>query len=160
MVKLITQQKFKWGQKNIVPFAGEVQISETGEIEVESKEIADALVESDCGWMYPVGDTTTTTTAEPTTTTTTIPATTTTTTADVIKDQIEENDLGQGVGDVIQDQTNAPDPHAGKSDEWKVLNEQSKAELQTMVKKAEKPRAEWGTLNKEDLIDYILDNLK
>lgn len=159
MVKLITQDKFKFGQKNIVPYAGEVQISDTGEIEVASKEIADALVASNCGWHYPVGETTTTTTVEPTTTTTTIPATTTTTTADVIKDQIEGNDLGgQGGGDQIQDQTN--DPHADKSEEWKVLNEQSKADLQTMVKKAEKPRSEWGTLNKEDLIDYILENLK
>ena len=51
MVVLRTNQAFRFGQKNIIPYAGEVQISETGEIEVP-KELARQIVESNCGFCY------------------------------------------------------------------------------------------------------------
>lgn len=176
MVRLITNRKFKFGQKNIVPFAGEVQISEDGIIEVESVEIAEQLIEADNSWAFVDGQSTTTTTipvtttttAAPTTTTTTLDLTTTTTTvADNLEDQTQPNELGNPEGgDDLEDQIQEGDElgtttttiEQVRSAEWLALDVNSKAKLQEMVKAF--PRSEWGQLNKDALIDYILEKTK
>lgn len=173
MKTLVTEQTFKFGQKNIIPFAGEVVISATGEIEVED-DVAQSVVDSDCGFSFKeaaINETTTTTTIAETTTTTTVEETTTTTTIDQINAPAVEdlgnaanNELGASTGDNLADQTNIDSTTTtttevviSKEDAYAELDKQNKAELQEIAKSF--PRAEWGTLNKHDLIEYLISKL-
>lgn len=151
MVQLFTSEAFKFGQKNIIPFAGEVEISNEGVIEVE-QEIADQIIAADCGWSLLDSDSTTTTTvAQSTTTTTEAP----------IKPQTEGDDLGKtqdsDIGGTEEDDL-SNSASAEPSAERQALEQHTKADLQKMVK--DFPRSEWGTLTKDGLIDYILKKTK
>ncbi len=55
MIKLRTNQKFKFGQINNLPIIGETQISEDGIIEVEDQEAADFLKKCHIGF-YDLND--------------------------------------------------------------------------------------------------------
>lgn len=156
MVQLITKETFKFGQTNIVPFAGSVDISSEGIIEVESQEIADSLVSADCGWSLveeTVATTTTSTTVSPTTTTTT----------KELDSQVDENSLNEGSGDELGKEADGGDLSGALENqehtaEWLALDESNKTTLQEMVK--DFPASEWRGLNKGDLIDYILEKTK
>jgi hypothetical protein len=52
MTKLKTEEKYKWGQTNILPIVGEVNISAEGEIEIEDSEKASDLVELGIGFVF------------------------------------------------------------------------------------------------------------
>lgn len=51
MAKLKTEEQYKFGQTNIIPFAGEVKISDKGIIEVDD-EIAQDIVNSNIGFSF------------------------------------------------------------------------------------------------------------
>jgi len=172
MKTLVTEQAFKFGQKNIIPFAGEVSISLTGTIEVED-DIAQSVVDADCGFSFQdviVDETTTTTTAAPTTTTTTIvEEATTTTTIDEINTKPKQDlgnddlgDLGAGptgdvIGDQIIDTTTTTTTNISINEAKDELNKQTLAQLKELAK--DFPSAEWRALSKEKLVDYIVSKL-
>ncbi len=138
-VKLVTKQEWRFGQKNILPLVGEVQISSTGEIEVDGDK-ADALVNMEVGFEYSkTQQTTTTTTALPEqTTTTTTHLVVTETTTSSIEPQVVTNDIE-------------------KSSEVK-LETLTVAKLQELA--APFPKEEWSTLNKKDLVSYLNSKLQ
>lgn len=147
MVQLKTEQQFKWGQKNIIPFVGEVSISSEGIIEVASQELAEQIVQSNVGFsiIEKVGKTTTTTTQQS--------STTTTTTSTPLNPKTEEDDLGDKGG-------NENDLGGGndeKDELLKSLEGKSLAELKELAKPF--PSAEWRSLNKEKLTDYLKSKL-
>lgn len=50
MTKLKTEQEYKFGQKRILPFIGEVQISNEGFIELEDEQIAQQIEDLEIGF--------------------------------------------------------------------------------------------------------------
>lgn len=179
MITLVTEQKFKFGQKNIIPFAGEVNISSEGEIEVEDA-IASQIVAAKCGFDYKenkADQTTTTTTIAATTTTTTQAVETTTTTTEQIAPQTDQDDLNQGENN---DLGQAPkEDLSGTTDinettttttiatTTAVADDLDKQEARTTLgaktlgelKEMAKPFAskDWRDLNKTSLIEFLLD---
>lgn len=134
MIKLKTNESYKFGQINCLPIIGEISISSEGIIEVESEEIALQIEELNIGFAIVELEeevATTTTTAEPTTTTTTTEAVETTTMT-TVEEKVED-----------------------------LEKEQLIASLETMtlaqLKEAAKPFpfTEWGTLNKQPLLEYL-----
>lgn len=182
---LVTKQFFKFGQENIIPYAGKVKISEIGTIEVED-DVAQDIVNSDCGFEFfdgqveettptaTVEKTTTTTTVEETaTTTTSLPETTTTTTIKVIGSP-EEQDLGKTQeenlgGSQEEDQLNkgaeatTTTTMVEADGQIKIeavkaeLDKSTLAELKEMAKNF--PSTEWRTLNKAELINYLASKI-
>lgn len=142
MVQLKTEQQFKWGQKNIIPIVGLVEISPEGIIEVETQEIADQIIAIGIGFeIHQSGSTTTLpqiTTQEQTTTTTTIQSLAPKTEQDELGDKGEQNSL------------NKDDE---KDELFKSLETKTITELQELAK----PFAvkDWTGLNKAKLIDYL-----
>lgn len=150
MKKLIANSAHLFNRVLAIPFAGDVQVSATGEIEVQD-DIAQSIVDADCGFDYPdtfqkvevdnlgaqqgnnlQDSTTTTTIVEPTTTTTTTEevqeTTTTTTVAEVTNEQLAE-----------------------ELDKTHTL-----AQLKEIATEEQYPAAEWRNLNKAELIQYII----
>lgn len=135
MIKLKTNESYKFGQINCLPIIGEVSISSEGIIEVESEEIALQIEELNIGFVV-VGleeevTTTTTTTAEPTTTTTTTEAVETTTTTTV--EEKEDDSYREQLITSLETMT--------------------LAQLKEVAKPF--PFTEWGTLNKQPLLEYL-----
>lgn len=174
MVTLVTEQKFKFGQKNIIPFAGEVNISKDGEIEVE-KEIADQIVAAGCGFNYK--DVNPTKAWHTTTTTTTQVAETTTTTTREVAPQVDQDDFNQGQDTDLGQAPNEDLSGTGNEltqttvDESGVIihnaDNLDRQEARTTLdaktlgelKEMAKPFAskEWRDLNKTSLIEFLLD---
>lgn len=145
MVQLKTTQAFRFGQKNIIPFAGEVQISEEGIIEIESFEVAQEIVKSNCGFSFVEEEENST-----------------------LQPKVEQNDLSssedqndfnnQEEKDDLENNNNDASISAAEVSAKDLLEEKTKAELQEMVEAY--PASEWRALNKADLIDYILEKAK
>ena len=161
MVVLRTNQAFRFGQKNIIPYAGEVQISETGEIEVP-KELARQIVESNCGFCY----------------------------ADEAESnkihKVEESDFGgqkedlsdkkvediiNKSEDVVEDKEDNKDSenNENEGDDDEDLNEdelrvelqgKTVAEIKELAKDSGLDEEEYKGLKKDELIDYIIAKLK
>ena len=161
MVVLRTNQAFRFGQKNIIPYAGEVQISETGEIEVP-KELARQIVESNCGFCY----------------------------ADEAESnkihKVEESDFGgqkedlsdkkvedtiNKSEDVVEDKEDNKDSENNENeggddedlneDELRVeLQGKTVAEIKELAKDSGLDEEEYKGLKKDELIDYIIAKLK
>lgn len=171
MIKLVTEQQFKFGVENIIPFAGKVKISDKGEIEVED-DIAQDIVDSDCGFNYPSDKskkeettTTTTTIAETTTTTTEVPTTTTTTEAtDLLQGSgapgLEGGDQStlQGDGLEVESLQDSKEDNTPSLDAIKVaLQENTLTQLKEMAKPFESK--EWRALSKDKLIEYLISKM-
>lgn len=170
MTNLVTAQTYKFGQKNIIPYAGEVQISDEGIIEVDDT-IAQDIVDSGIGFDFLEGDlpekilTTTTTTETPiTTTTTTVVEETTTTTTSAELGQVPTPGLEGGtIERSLQGEGNNPDTlDKGEVlppvDELKAaLSEKTLAELKELAK--DFPSKEWRTLAKDNLVAYLISKL-
>lgn len=181
MVTLVTDQAYKFGQENIIPYAGKVKISSIGTIEVED-DLAQQIVDCNCGFSFHDGAeaTTTTSTEAPTTTTTTVEQTTTSTTIEQIGgpeqedlSKVEKDDLGGSEQDdlsksetttttheVIEETTTTTTIEEEEFDIDKAkaeLDQNNLTQLKEMVK--DFPAAEWRTLNKEKLIDYIITKI-
>lgn len=161
MVVLRTNQAFRFGQKNIIPYAGEVQISETGEIEVP-KELARQIVESNCGFCY----------------------------ADEAESnkihKVEESDFGgqkedlsdkkvedtiNKSEDIVEDKEDNEDSENNENeggddedlneDELRVeLQGKTVAEIKELAKDSGLDEEEYKGLKKDELIDYIIAKLK
>ncbi len=148
MIQLKTDQKYKFGQTNTIPVAGEVKISEEGIIEVETIEQAQEIEACEIGFyiLEEVEETTTTTTVTP--------ATTTTTTED-IKPKVEENDLTGSQSVEVDEETKTllAKEQEEKAELLKSLDAMTLAQLKEFAKPF--PFIEWGTLNKAPLIDYL-----
>ena len=153
-VKIKTNDTFKYGQKNVIPFLGVAEISSEGIVEVETQEIANSIVESNIGFFF-VETVTTTTTQVPVTTTTTEPITTTTTemitttTTEGIKPQVEVDDLGEGKGEKDSLENDNDDDE----DLVKRLENLTVPDLQSMANPF--PKNEWQTLKKAGLVAYL-----
>lgn len=176
MTTLVTEQEFRFGQENIIPYAGKVKISDKGEIEVDDN-IAQQIVDCNCGFDFAVKKAgvkvTTTTTQEPTTTTTTVEQTTTTTTAEEtttttteeIKPQVEQvevtkveqDDLGGNDGGDSLENGATIETTLDRETAKVALEEKNLQELKEMAKPF--PSAEWRSKNKADLIEYLLDKI-
>lgn len=145
MVQLKTTQAFRFGQKNIIPFAGEVQISEEGIIEIESFEVAQEIVKSNCGFSFVEEEENS-----------------------ILQPKVEQNDLSSSENqsdfsneeekDNLENNNNDTSTSAAEVSAKDLLEEKTKAELQEMVEAY--PASEWRALNKADLIDYILEKAK
>lgn len=125
-MKLITEEKFKFGQKNIIPFVGEVQISEKGVIEIENKETALKIVDLNIGFSLLEENQTTTTTE--------------------LIEKIENDELNR---------ENIENDYLSQDQIKKTLNEHNLAELKDIAKDSSYSYSEWGKLNKNELIDYL-----
>ena len=164
MTTLVTEQEFRFGQENIIPFAGKVQISSEGLIEVEDS-VAQSIVDCNCGFAFTDLQATTTTTIAETTTTTTIERTTTTTTQEEFGKE-ESQDLGKQEEDQLGAQEDQDDLQKSDTIETVLDENVAKAALEAKnlneLKEMAKPfpSAEWRTLNKSELIDYILEKIK
>lgn len=145
MVQLKTTQAFRFGQKNIIPFAGEVQISEEGIVEIESFEVAQEIVKSNCGFSFVEERE-----------------------DSILQPKVEQNDLSSSENqsdfsneeekDNLENDNNDTSTSAAEVSAKDLLEEKTKAELQEMVEAY--PASEWRALNKADLIDYILEKAK
>lgn len=138
-IVLVTKDSYKYGQTNVIPFAGEVQISEKGEIEVE-EEVGKKIVEVEgLGFSFKENQTTTTTT---------LPQTTTTTTLEEISKKAEVDTLNTEVVDGIENQTTTTTTIIQS---LKDLNFNQLRELASSF-----PEEEWKKFTKkQDLIDYL-----
>lgn len=173
MKTLVTTLKHKFGTERIIPYAGKVKISEIGTIEVED-DLAERIVNCKCGFNYQSDD-------QETTTTTTEATTTTTTVTPLEKEEksdiggIEKEELGQGkdqddLSNTIQTSTTTTQQVVEETTTtttaapfdvdaaMKELEENTLTELKELAKQF--PSAEWRTLNKENLIKYLIDKMK
>lgn len=187
MKTLVTTQSFKFGQENILPFIGKVRISQTGTIEVEDH-LAQKVVDSNCGFDYADNqeqttttttvESTTTTTQQQTTTTTTVLVDETTTTTTTPLETQQQDDLGKQEKDDLGKQDNQDDLSNENATTTttvveentsidtsfdieaakKELDNNTLAELKDMAK--DFPSAEWRTLNKAELIEYLVGKIK
>lgn len=169
-MKIKTNEAFKYGHRNVIPYLGEVQIGEDGTVEVPTLEVGQQVIDLEIGFEWadesqkkdesttPTTTTTaapvtTTTTVEPvtttteevdeTTTTTTVEASdeTTTTTTEELGSKAEENELGAEEKDLI----------------LKSIDILKLTELHDLAKPF--PAKEWSTLKKEQLQAYLKKQL-
>jgi len=146
MTKLVTDQKFKFGQKNVIPFAGEVQISDEGIIEVEDS-IAQSIVDAEVGFKLleeapKKAESKKVEVKEP------------------IKLKAEENvPLGEGIqsGDNQNTEETKPEAEQVVNEEVEVLKTFNMTQLQELAKKFD--QKEWVNLKKVDLLKYLTDKI-
>jgi len=168
MTKLYTEDKFKHGQTNLIPHAGEVKISENGEIHVEDVHV-DKIVALNIGWhkhdpKIAVEATTTTTTE--------VPEVTTTTTeklkkkaheSEPLQSQLpEETTTTTTVEEVTTTTTTLSESTDTTTEDEKALmvaslGEMTVAHLQELAKPFVK--TEWQSLKKAELIEYLKGKL-
>lgn len=146
MIQLKTNEKFKWGQENIIPIIGLVQISKEGIIEVESLETAQQIEDLQIGFtIVEVNDETTTTTTQ------LQEANVTTTTTEMLQSKTEEDELGnKEENDSLVEENESND--LLKSLEFKTL-----AELKELAQPF--PAIDWRSLNKAQLIEFLKSKL-
>ena len=139
MTKLRTEEQYKFGQTNIIPVAGEVKISEEGIIEVDDA-IAQDVVNSNCGFSFLEGE-------EPAKQ------------EDQNIGQEEEEDLSKKQEDDFNKEEEdllekaSSDAQPSLEDIKAELGKSTLAELKELAKPF--PSAEWRTLVKDDLIEYL-----
>lgn len=159
MVKLKTEDSFKYGQKNVLPFVGETQISDEGIIEVADKATAEALVECEIGFHIIEDDgveqaaTVVSAKVEEV-----APSTTTTEEAEeeVAAEQVEEEKGPETpVEEVATESVEEKGPDM--EDLIKQIDTLTVPALQSMA--APFPKEEWGTLTKEPLKKYLKEKL-
>lgn len=163
-VTLKTIHDFKYGQKNVLPIVGEVQISDGGTIEVTAEE-AEQIEAMEIGWYVEKVDTSTTTTTtkkpEQTTTTTTELVTTTTTveeTTTTTTEQLQEKaQLNEPLeGEVAEETTTT----TTLSERDQLLAEIDGMLLPDLQKQAAAfPKSEWTGMNKPALKAYLKSKL-
>lgn len=141
MVQLKTELKHRWGRANVLPIVGEVEISEEGVIEVESQEVAEQVVNLGIGFNL-VEE------------------------LEEIKPKTEESDLDleEGEEEIKPNvEENEPLNEAPKMSEAEVaqvrnvLGDMTVAQLKEKVK--DFPSVEWRSLNKAELIEYLITKL-
>ena len=143
-MKIKSLNRGLYGQANIVPFAGEVQIGEGGIVEIESKEVATSLVEANCGYVFleleksDKLEETEENKKEPE--------------KDPIEPQVEENNLEKVEKDELG--TTKEDT---EEDLVGILKSMKVVELQEQA--APFPKEEWSTLKKAELVDYLASHL-
>lgn len=156
-VKIKTKDQFKYGQKNVVPYLGTVQIDENGIVEVSTMEIAKKIVDCNIGFSLVEGtETTTTTTQAPVTTTTTeIVETTTQAPEEIVKKTEDEN-----LGGMSEDSNDIGSENVKMSKEEQLRAEfelLNVPDLQAMANPF--PKKDWQNLKKADLINYLVNKL-
>lgn len=160
MTHLKTNESFKYGQKNIIPYAGEVLIGHDGVIEVDDS-IAQQIVDAKIGFDFlektipsTLAEETTTTTTEEATTTTTIEVTSTTTQNQEVnsdlKEQVEGDDISKRDEDDLSQKDN--DDLSAVYAEWDENH--TLAQLKELAK--DYPSKEWRNLDKAELIKYLV----
>lgn len=142
MVQLKTELKHRWGRANVLPIVGEVEISEEGVIEVESQEVAEQVVNLGIGFNL-IEE------------------------LEEIKPKTEESDLTPEEEDEeeIKPKTEENEPlnkapkmsDAEVAQVRNVLGDMTVAQLKEKVK--DFPSAEWRSLNKAELIEYLITKL-
>lgn len=172
MVRIKTNDAFKHGQTNVIPFLGEVTIDKDGFVEVETLELAQQVIDSEIGFYFPVGDeanTTTTTTETPVTTTTTTEESTTTTTTTAVVEEITTTTTTEVpttttttttvVEDITTTTTTSDEGISAseKSELLKSIDTLLMPALQSMA--APFPKNEWNTLTKPKLQEYLKKQL-
>lgn len=140
MVKLKTNQQFRYGKKNIIPYAQEVEIDENGYIEVP-EDIASKIVESNCGFEFADGQS-----------------------VDDNTNSSELNNEPLGLKADINDELNKSNQSEEEDDGGdNITAEQAKQalsiktlqELKDMCKQSNFPSNEWRNLNKEEVVEYL-----
>lgn len=141
MVQLKTELKHRWGRANVLPIVGEVEISEEGVIEVESQEVAEQIVNLGIGFTF-IEE------------------------LEEIKPKTEESDLDpEEDEEEIKPKTEENEPLSEASEmsdaevaqARNVLGDMTVAQLKEKVK--DFPSAEWRSLNKAELIEYLIAKL-
>lgn len=163
MTRLRTVHSYKFGQKNIIPYAGEVSIGTDGIIEVDD-DIAQSIVDCNIGFEFvdmQGVEVTTTTTLDVTTTTTVVEVTTTTTEEEVTTTTTEVEQVTTTTTSELEDQTEQDDlsQKTTGSDELEALyakwdEENTLAQLKELAKSY--PSKEWRNLDKAELIKYLI----
>lgn len=139
MIKLKTTQSFKFGQKNIIPYAGEVQISDEGIIEVE-KSIAEKIVLSNCGFDFLEKDPNL---------------------IDNELNKVEKNDLGKEQDNDLGGENDTDDNDFDEEELRKELNEKTIQELKVVAQESGFEEEGYKDLKKkEDLINYLVEKFK
>ena len=141
-VKMKTIHPHKHGQTNIIPYAGKVTISTEGEIEVSSMDIAEKIVKADIGFNIIAS-----------------------VKVEVKKDEEGKEPKREELKEKSEDDgLNREEKESIGDDEdndelIKALDssEMTLAKLQETAKSF--PRAEWGSLRKAELIDYLKGKL-
>lgn len=156
MVQLKTELKHRWGRANVLPIVGEVEISEEGVIEVESQEVAEQVVSLGVGFDFieeleeikPKAEEIKPKTEE-------------------IKPKTEESDLnpeGENEEEIKpKTEENEPLNEAPKMSDAEVAQVRNVLGGMTVAQLKEKvkdfPSAEWRSLNKAELIEYLITKL-
>lgn len=151
-VMIRTNDRFKWGQKNVIPFVGLVEISKEGEVEVPNEEVAKKISELGIGFEFQDQEATTTTTTiavQETTTTTTIPPVTK---EEDLAPKTEQNDLGKEQENELGAANENPN-----EDLLKSLDTLKVEELQKLAQTF--PKEEWTGKKKAELIEYLKGKL-
>lgn len=172
-VKIKTKDQFKYGQKNVVPYLGTVQIDENGVVEVSTLELAKKIVDCNIGFSLVEGTETTTTTTQipvttttqaPTTTTTEVPVTTTTTeivvTTTQVVEEIVKKTEDENLGGTSEDANDIGNSNVKMSKEEQLRSEfelLNVPDLQAMANPF--PKKDWQSLKKADLINYLVNKL-
>lgn len=144
-VILVTDQSWRFGQKNVLPIVGEVQISEDGKIEVDEDK-AQQLIDLQVGFVKSKEKI-----QETTTTTTTLQESHTTTTLEEIK-KVEEDTLSsEEKVDTIEPQVTSNEVEKAESISLENLTMDKLKELASPF-----PKEEWSKFTKKaDLIAYL-----
>ena len=139
MVKLKTNQQFRYGKKNIIPYAQEVEIDENGYIEV-SDDIAEKIVESNCGFEF-ADEQSTNGLNQP---------------LGLKADINDELDKSNDDLKLHQDDNDDNDDDGITAEQAKqALSIKTLQELKDMCKQSNFPSNEWRNLNKEEVVEYL-----
>lgn len=163
MTQLKTEQEYKFGQKNVLPIVGEIQISNEGIIEVETTEIAQQIEDLEIGFTI-VGkkvESTTTTTLTESTTTTTVKV-------EEIKPKVEVDNLSgtdkkvdtiapQTTESTVLDTTTTEQTTQAPSQDL-TLESLTVDKLRELA--APFPKEEWNALKKAELVTYLKTQLE
>lgn len=143
-VKLRTEDSNKFGQTNVIPYAGEVQISKEGVIEVD-QEVAQQVVNSDIGFTFVNEKGGNKDSVKKT--------------VETIPPQTENSDKlpGTEAGETIPPQTN---PDELKKELEEQITAIKSMNMQDLQKTAEAfPKEEWISLKKQELVDYLINKI-
>lgn len=148
-VKIKTNDRFKWGQKNVIPFIGLVEIGKEGEVDVPNEEMAEKIVKLGIGFVLSTHKATTTTAPvqEATTTTTVAP-----TQEENIAPKVEETEIKK----VEEDELGTKE-ETSNEDLIKSLDTLKVEELQKLAQAF--PKEEWTGKKKAELVDYLKGKL-
>lgn len=162
MVQLRTTIKEKWGQQNIIPYAGLVKISDIGCIEVDSQEIAELIQGSVEDFFIVFNEEAptqeTTDSIAPQTETNELQKTEKDELGDSEKEKDENSLSAETVTLTESDEPTGqveliPELEAEKKELHEALDAMTLAQLKEYARNF--PSAEWRTLNKEQLLNFL-----